>query len=107
MTFSAPCVQNSPIPGLPGLDSLETHDALIRCRTGEMWFLGPGGIAELKTSPGTRPFQMAKSKSGHWLLPVSRFGGTTKKTTVVLPTTMSTSASSTDRREDAADPSSS
>ena len=70
--YKAPCLEGSGIPGLMGIISLERNDALIRCSTGEMWFLGPGGV-EIKASPGSRHFQMRKAKSGHWMLPISRF----------------------------------
>ena len=38
---------------------LEAENALIRCQTGEIWFLGPGGV-EIKASPGSKHFQMKK-----------------------------------------------
>ena len=87
MTYTAPCVENSPIPGLLGIDSLEKYDALIRCRTGEMWFLGPGGV-DIKASPGSRQFQMRKAQSGHWLLPISKFKKNAEihQTKIALPT---------------------
>ena len=31
-----PCLENSGVPGLMGIQSLERNDALIRCKTGEM-----------------------------------------------------------------------
>ena len=71
-TFRAPCLENSGVSGLLGLQSLARNDALIRCRTGDLWFLGGDGV-EITPSPGTRHFQMRKSRSGHWMLPISRF----------------------------------
>ena len=70
--FKAPCLENSGVPGLMGIQSLERNDALIRCKTGEIWFLGPGG-AKIEASPGSKHFQMLKAKSGHWQIPISRF----------------------------------
>ena len=70
--FRSPCLENSGVPGLMGIRSLERNDALIRCKTGEIWFLGPGGV-KIEPSPGSRHFQMNKSKSGHWQIPISRF----------------------------------
>ena len=40
------------MPGLMGIKHLKKEEALIRCRTGEMWFWGQGGV-EIKASPGT------------------------------------------------------
>eukprot|EP00959_Pyramimonas_sp_CCMP1952_P041220 862243-Pyramimonas_sp.AAC.2 len=50
--FRAPCIENSRVPGLIGIQSLERNGALIRCKTGEIWFLGPGG-AKIEASPGS------------------------------------------------------
>ena len=63
-TFKAPCLEDSRIPGMMGIKSLKANDALIRCRTGEIWFLGSGGV-EIKASPGSRHFQMKEAPSGH------------------------------------------
>ena len=83
--YKAPCLEGSPIPGLMGIISLERNDALIRCKTGEMWFLGPGGC-EIKPSPGSRHFQMRKAKSGHWMLPISRFSSQAASSGITLTT---------------------
>ena len=76
-------VEDSGLPGLLGTISLERLDALIRVRTGEMWFLGAGGV-KMDFSPGTRHFQMVKAPSGHWFLPVSKFSDKAKKTNLNL-----------------------
>eukprot|EP00959_Pyramimonas_sp_CCMP1952_P221500 4630242-Pyramimonas_sp.AAC.1 len=55
-----------------GIRSLERNDALVRFKTGERWFLGPGGV-KIEASPGSRRFQMLKAKSGHWQVPIRRF----------------------------------
>ena len=60
------------MPGLLGIRSLKKCDALIRCKTGEIWFLGKGGV-EVKPSPGSRCFQMKEAPSGHWMIPISHF----------------------------------
>ena len=49
--FVAPCVGESALPGLMGIRSLKDNDALMRCKTGEIWFLGPGGV-KIEPSPG-------------------------------------------------------
>ena len=70
--LTAPCLENSAVPGLLGIKALKAKGALVRCKTGEMWWLGPGG-AEINISPGSRHFQMKEAPSGHWLLPISAF----------------------------------
>jgi hypothetical protein len=76
-SFTAPCLAESQIPGMMGIQSLKRNNALIECKTGKMWFLGNGG-AEIKPSAGSRCFQMREAKSGHWLLPISKFSTTMK-----------------------------
>ena len=92
--YTAPCLENSAVPGLMGIQSLERNDALIRCKTGEIWFLGRGG-AKIEPSPGSRHFQMRKARSGHWLLPISKFGSNGAKSAGITLTTSSATASST------------
>ena len=70
--YQAPCLNNSNVPGLLGIRALKALDAVIRCSTGEMWFLGSGGM-KMELSPGTRHFQMKQAPGGHWMLPVSQF----------------------------------
>jgi hypothetical protein len=90
--YKAPCVENSGIPGLMGIQSLERNNALIRCRTGEIYFLGEGG-AEIRASPGSRHFQMKKGKTGHWMLPISNFSDKHKTAGIVLNTSSASSSS--------------
>ena len=70
--FEAPCLPDSGVPGLMGIDSMKHNDVLYRCKTGEIWFLGKGGV-KIEPSPGSRHFQMKESKSGHWMIPICRF----------------------------------
>ena len=70
--FRAPCLRHSGVPGLMGIKTLKAKDALIRCSTGEMWFLGKGGV-DIRVSPGSKHFQMKESPGGHWMLPVAAF----------------------------------
>ena len=70
--FEAPCLPDSRVPGLMGIDSMKHNDVLYRCKTGEIWFLGKGGV-KIEPSPGSRHFQMKESKSGHWMIPICRF----------------------------------
>ena len=92
--FEAPCLPDSNVPGLMGIKTMEENDALIRCKTGEIWFLGKGGV-KIEPSPGSRHFQMKKTGSGHWAIPVSRFRrGEKAKTAQMTMTTTATSSSS-------------
>ena len=84
-SFTAPTVNDSEIPGLLGIDALKRMDALIRCKTGDMLFLGKGGV-KLEVSPGTKHFQMVEAMSGHWLLPVHNFDKKAVKTDMCLQT---------------------
>ena len=70
--YRAAVVRNSSLPALLGIDSLKKHNAVIRCRTGEIWFLDN---ADVKIQPqGTYVHcQMKQARSGHWFLPVGRF----------------------------------
>ena len=92
--FTAPCLENSGVPGLMGIQSLERNDALIRCKTGEIWFLGQGGV-KLEPSPGSRHFQMRKARSGHWLLPISKFSSKGARSAGITLTTSAAASSST------------
>ena len=83
--FEAPCLENSSVPGLMGIKSLRRNDALIRCKTGEIWFLGQGGV-KIEPSPGSRHFQMREAKSGHWLLPINRFNDQSRTGNTILAT---------------------
>ena len=87
--FVAPCLENSGVPGLMGIQSLERNDALIRCKTGEIWFLGSGGV-RIEASPGSKHFQMRKARSGHWLLPISKFSSQPKQSGITLTTAAAT-----------------
>ena len=42
-TYKAAMVRNSNLPALLGIDSLERLNAVISCRTGEMWFMDDAG----------------------------------------------------------------
>ena len=70
--YQAPCIPGSAVPGLVGIRSLRRNDALIRCKTEELWFLVPGG-AKIEASPGSRHHQMRMPTSGHWMLKTNNF----------------------------------
>ena len=89
--YIAPCLENSGVPGFMGIQSLERNNALIRCRTGEIWFLGRGGV-RIKPSPGSRHFQMKKARSGHWFLPISKFSSSRVDSSGISLTTAAAAA---------------
>ena len=41
--YSAAVIRDSSLPALLGLDSLSDHNAVIHCRTGEIWFMDKQG----------------------------------------------------------------
>eukprot|EP00973_Karenia_brevis_P048214 6692369-Karenia_brevis.AAC.1 len=52
--------------------SLRRSGALVRCKTGGIWFLGKGGVG-IKPSPGSKHAQQIDARSCHWLTPFNRF----------------------------------
>ena len=74
--YVGPCVTGSNIPGLWGITSFSKYDVIQRTRTGELWMCGEGENNQANvtiTGPNVRKFQQRRAKSGHWLLPISRF----------------------------------
>jgi len=71
-TFIASIVQNSELPALLGLESLENNNALIDVANRRLVYVGKGGY-ELKLSPGSIVMQLEKVPSGHLLLPASEW----------------------------------
>jgi hypothetical protein len=79
-TFDTPCVSNSQLPGLLGLNSLEGNRGLIDFITGKMYFLGPGDYnLDSVLPPGTECFQLRKAPSGHLVLPCNHYDAFDKK----------------------------
>ena len=71
--YKAAVVRNSNLPALLGIDSLGKHNAIIKCRTGEIWFLGDEG-ADVKPKGEFVHCQMKRNgPNGHWWLPIGRF----------------------------------
>ena len=71
--YRAAMVRNSNLPALLGIDSLERLNAVISCKTGEMWFMDDEGC-DIKPKGDFVHLQMKKAKTGHWYLPAGRFG---------------------------------
>ena len=97
-TYRAPCIEGWDGPGLMGIQSLERNDALIRCKTGEIWFLGQGRV-HIQPSPGSRHFQMKKARSGHWMIPISRFTKNAPSKGMTLATAATPTATTTTPQE--------
>ena len=66
-------VRDSNLPALLGTSGLERRSAVIRCRTGEIWSLDDEGCP-IKPKGNHVHLQMKKGRTGHWYLPVGRFG---------------------------------
>ena len=66
--FSSIVVQNSDLPALLGLQSIESREGVIDTKNHRMIYPGPGGI-HYTLSPGSVVFKLEKSLSGHLLLP--------------------------------------
>ena len=64
-----------------GLNNMEKKNAVIGCRTGELWFLDDQGC-EIKPKGNRVHLQMEKCTSGHWFLPVGRFSDAMQKMAV-------------------------
>ena len=77
-TYRAAVVRNSDLPALLGINSLEKMNAVIRCRTGELWFFVDAGC-DIKPKGHHIHLQMEKGSSGHWYLPVGRFSAALHK----------------------------
>ena len=74
--YQAAVIRNSSLPALLGLDSLAEHNAVIQCRTGEIWFTDERGC-DIKPRGAHVHMQMVKSRHGnHWYLPIGRFNET-------------------------------
>ena len=98
-SYRAAVVRDSNLPALMGSGSLEKMNAVIKCRTGEIWVMDDQGCS---VTPKGRHvhLQMKKGATGHWYLPVGRFsdalakfaGGGHLATTSVTPANVDASA---------------
>ena len=72
-SYKAAVIRNSSLPALLGLDSLANRNAVIQCKTGEIWFTDKQGC-DIKPRGNHVHLQMVKSRHGdHWYLPIGRF----------------------------------
>ena len=71
-SFNTAVVSDSELPALLGLDSLESHKAIIDTHNHQMIFPGPGGY-NMTLSPGSVSLKLEKARSGHLLLPSSEW----------------------------------
>ena len=76
--YRAAVVRNSNIPALLGIDSLTRLNAVIRCSTGEIWFMDSKGC-DVTPKGDSVHLQMKRARSGHWFLPVGRYQETMTK----------------------------
>ena len=87
-SYRAAVVKDSNLPALLGINSLDKMNAVIRCRTGEIWFLGEDGC-DIKPKGRHVHLQMKKGRTGHWYLPVGRFS---EEMTKLIPGHMASTA---------------
>ena len=66
--FESAVVEDSDLPALMGLETLEKNRALIDVSNRKLIYVGPGGY-ELKLNPGSVAMSLEKVPSGHLLLP--------------------------------------
>ena len=71
-------IRNSSLPALLGMDNLSAHNAVIRCKPGELWFMVKKGC-DIKPKGNKVHLQMVKHRSGHWYIPIGRFNGVMTK----------------------------
>ena len=70
--YRAPVVQESDLPALLGLDSMERRRTILDLVHGKLIEVGPGPF-KLELPPGSRVLQMQKSPTGHLMLPCSEW----------------------------------
>ena len=71
--YNAAVIRDSSLPALLGLDSLSKQNAIINCKSGEIWFTDKQGC-DIKPRGTHVHMQMVKSRHGdHWYLPIGRF----------------------------------
>lgn len=68
-SYTAPIIQDSPLPPLLGNKTLRKMQVILDCGSGKMIIPGPGGV-EVKMSPGSNVFDLELTSSGHWVLPL-------------------------------------
>jgi hypothetical protein len=66
--FTTPALENSDLPALWGLNSLEKLKALVDVGSRRLIVPGPGGF-KITLSPGSKSYPLEKSPTGHLLLP--------------------------------------
>ena len=67
-TFESSVIEDSELPALMGLETLERNRAIIDVANKRLIYVGAGGY-ELKLSPGSVTMLLEKVPSGHLLLP--------------------------------------
>ena len=67
-TFRTPVIQNSPLPALWGLESLDSLGAVIDTRNNQFIVPGPNGY-KIVLSPGSTVYKTLRAKTGHMMLP--------------------------------------
>ena len=71
-TFQTPTLEESDVPALWGMVSLEKHGAIIDCGNHRLFLPGTGGY-KIGLSPGSRTIRLEKTVSGHLSVPVTDY----------------------------------
>ena len=71
-SYTAPVIPDSEVPALLGNSSLKKLDAIVECGPGILHLCGPGR-QKLQLPAGTKSYNLKGTRSGHWLLPCSKF----------------------------------
>jgi len=74
--FKAPCVPDSDLPALFGLQSMKNSRTIIDTVAGKIYLMGTGDYDLMRSMPpGTREIQCCHANTGHMMLPVDSFAG--------------------------------
>ena len=75
ITYKAPVLEESgkAVPGLYGLDPMADRNTYVGTATGKLHMIPPGTDDQIIWPKGTKTLSCVKSRSGHWMLPISKW----------------------------------
>ena len=75
ITYQAPVLEESgkAVPGLYGLDPMADRNTYVGTATGKLHMIPPGTDDQIIWPKGTKTLSCVKSRSGHWMLPISKW----------------------------------
>ena len=71
-TFQTGVLQNSEVPGLLGLEGINSNRMLLDPTNLKAYFVGPGGY-DIRLSPGSTVHRLVEAPTGHIMLPISNW----------------------------------